>query len=236
MLRIGLLRMCELGEPAIAAHGTYWQVFRDWFDGGADRQGVELVDIAIHEGDAPTSIDDCDGWVISGSPASTYDGHDWIATGEEIVRTLVAAERPTVGICFGHQLMAQAHGGRVERSPEGWGAGAHRYRVTGTPPSALAEVDELTILAMHQDQVMLAPAGAEVWLTSTFCPIAGLTYGERAWSIQPHPEFSPRLVEAICHDRRLRMGDDTVAAAIASLDAPLDGHRVADATVATALA
>lgn len=228
MKRIGLLRMCELSEPAIAAHGDYVTVFRDFYAA----HPVEIVDVPVHEGATPASIDDCDAWVISGSPASTYDDLPWIATGEEIVRSIVAAERPLFGICFGHQLMAQALGGTVERAEVGWGAGAHHYDVVEQPAATGALLpDRLTVLAMHQDQVTRAPDEGEVWLRSEFCPNAGIAYGERAWSIQPHPEFTPRLVEALCRDRRLRMGDEVADAAIASLSAPLDGHLLADADV-----
>lgn len=223
MNRLGVLRMCELPEPAIAAHGDYLTVFRDFYAPHA----LELVDFAVHDGETPASIHECDGWVISGSPASTFDDLDWIRTGEEIVRSLIAAERPLFGICFGHQLMAQALGGTVERATVGWGAGAHRYEVAEAPPMWPDAPATITLLAMHQDQVVEVPADSTVWATSTFCPNAGIAYGERAWSMQPHPEFTPRLVEALCLDRRLRLGDDVAETALASLDAPLDSALVA---------
>ena len=228
MKRIGLLRMCELAEPARAAHGDYATVFRDFYAA----HPVEIVDVPVHDGATPASIDECDAWVISGSPASTYEDLPWIATGEEIVRSIVAAERPLFGICFGHQLMAQALGGRVERADVGWGAGAHRYDVVERPAATdVVLPDRLTVLAMHQDQVTEVPVDGSVWLRSEFCPNAGIAYGERAWSIQPHPEFTPRLVEALCRDRRLRLGPEVADAAIASLAQPLDGHLLADADV-----
>lgn len=220
--------MCELSPSLVAVHGTYRSLFESFFEG----HDVELVDFAIHEGDAPLSIDDCDGWVISGSPASVYDGDEWIRTGEEIVRSLVAAERPLLGVCFGHQLMAQALGGEVRRAAVGWGAGAHEYDVIDQPHSGAPLPDRLRILAMHQDQVVTPPPDGDRWLTSEFCPNAGFRYGERAWSIQPHPEFTPGLVEQLCHERELRLGADVAAAAIASLDAALDGQLVARAAIA----
>jgi len=226
MTTIGLLRMCELSPSVIAAQADYVTVFRDFFG----ERPVRIVDIPVHEGAVPHSVDDHDGWVISGSQASVYDDLDWIRTGESIVRDLLASERPTFGICFGHQLMAQALGGSVERAEVGWGVGVHRYDVVEPAPGMAAPPPTIGVLAMHQDQVVEAPTGSTVWATSDFCPVAGLTFGERAWSIQPHPEFTPRIVEAMCHDRRHRMGDDVTDAALASLDHPLDGHLLADAT------
>lgn len=225
MNRIGLLRMCELSGPAIAAHGDYVTVFRDFY---ADHP-VDIADFAVHEGDTPASIDDCDAWVISGSPASVYEELAWIGTGEEVVRSLVAAEKPLLGICFGHQLMAQALGGVVEQAEVGWGAGVHHYDIVARPSGMEHAPASIAVLAMHQDQVTSVPADGDVWLRSDFCPNAGITYGERAWSIQPHPEFTPRLVEALCRDRRIRMGDDVADAAIAGLSDPLDGHLIAAA-------
>lgn len=217
--------MCELPEPATAAHGDYLTVFRDFYG----RHALELVDFAVHDGDSPASIHECDGWVIGGSPASVYEDLDWIRTGEEIVRSLIAAERPLFGICFGHQLMAQALGGTVERASVGWGAGAHHYEVAEAPPMWSDAPATIALLAMHQDQVTDVPVDATVWATSPFCPNAGIAYGDRAWSMQPHPEFTPRLVGALCRDRRLRLGDDVTDAAIASLDTPLDSALVAAA-------
>lgn len=228
MTTIGLLRMCELSPPAIRAHGDYVTVFRDFY---GDRS-VEIVDIPVHEGATPGSIDEHDAWVISGSQASVYEDLDWIRTGEDIVTELLATERPVFGICFGHQLMAQALGGRVERAAVGWGVGVHRYDVVEPPPTMATAPASIGLLALHQDQVVEAPADSSVWATSEFCPIAGLTFGERAWSIQPHPEFTARIVEALCHDRRDRMGGDVTDAALATLSDPVDGHLLADAGVA----
>jgi GMP synthase-like glutamine amidotransferase len=227
MATIGLLRMCELSPPAIAAHGDYLTVFQDFF--GDHTSG--LVDIPVHEGATPGSVDDCDVWVISGSQASVFDDLDWIRTAEDITRDLIADERPTFGICFGHQLMARALGGRVERAGVGWGVGVHRYDVVDAPhwlPGAPASIG---VLALHQDQVVEPPPDSTVWARSDFCPVAGLTYGDRAWSIQPHPEFSTRLVGALCQDRRDRLGDDVTDAALASLDEPIDGQLFANVAV-----
>lgn len=221
--------MTELPGPSRDVHGDYLSVFRLFFRD----HPVELVDVAVHEGDAPASLDDCDGWVISGSPASVYDDLDWIATGEEIVRAAVAAERPLVGICFGHQLVAQALGGRVARAEVGWGIGAQRYETVAAPAWFPESTPATTLLASHQDQVVAAPAEAVVWSRADYCPIAGFTVGERLWTMQGHPEFTPRLVEVLYESRRDRIGDAVVDAARATLAAPLSNDAAAAAIVRT---
>ena len=91
-----------------------------------------------------------------------------------------------VGVCLGHQLMAQAFGGRVIKSPKGWGVGENEYRVMGREPWMDGVTETIRLPASHQDQVVDAPPGAEVWVASDFTPFAGLIYrDDRAISIQP---------------------------------------------------
>ena len=195
------------------------------------RHGVDLLDVPVHEGATPAAIDDCDGWVISGSPASVNDDLDWIRTGEELVRAAIAAEVPLVGVCFGHQLVARALGGRVERAGGGWGIGAKRYTTVRPLPFFPAAGDEITLLASHQDQVVELPPDAEVWSTSDYCPIAGMSIGERAFTVQGHPEYSPSVVAALYESRRDRIGDAIVDSALTTLGDPLSTEAVADAIV-----
>ncbi len=212
MTTLGLLRMTEFTDE-IADHAPYAGFFERMFA----PVGIEVRDIPVFEGAAPASVDECDGWIVSGSPRSVYEDLDWIRTAEEIVRAAVAAERPLIGICFGHQLVAQALGGRVERAA-GWGVGPKDYT---------AGAERLTILAMHQDQVVEAPSDAVVWSTADYCPISGMTIGERVWTHQGHPEFTPELVRAIATRRRDQLGHDVVDAALDRLDEPLSTSVVA---------
>lgn len=224
-IRIGVLRMCELPDAALAVHGPYMRLLEMLFE----RFGVELLDVPVHEGATPASLADADGWLISGSPASVYDDLAWIPTAEELVRDALATETPLVGICFGHQLVAQALGGRVEKAATGWGIGARRYRTVSERAPVAGSTT--TLLASHQDQVVAAPPDAEVWSTSDYCPIAGLHVGERMWTVQGHPEYTPRLVAALYESRRERIGDAAVDAAQRTLDAPLSNDAFAEAII-----
>lgn len=227
MITVGLLRMTEFVDPDTEPHGPYRRLVADMFAG----HDVEVVDIGVVDGDGPASIHEFDGWVISGSPASVDDDEEWIRTAEQIVRDVVAAERPLLGICFGHQLIAQALGGRVERAPTGWGVGPQRYETTVLPPWLAPDDHPLTILAMHRDQVVEAPSDAVVWSTADYCPNAGMMIGERTWTIQGHPEFTPALVGAIAGRRRRSIGTEVVDRMLPRLATPLSADVVAAAAV-----
>lgn len=227
-VRIGLLRMDRLSVPEPEGDGDYPALFERMFDG----LGVELVDVPVFLGDAPASLSDCDGWVVSGSRYSVYDDHDWIGTAEEILRDAVAAERPLVGICFGHQLLAQALGGKVERAEVGWRIGVQEYETT-EPLPWLNGTRAYTLIASHQDQVVEPPADATVWSRGDAVPIAGMRVGPRAWSVQGHPEFTPGVAETIYRSRVEKFGTEAVEAAVESLARPLDNRRIAEAIVDT---
>ncbi len=215
--------MCELPEASLSVHGPYLRLFEMMFDG----RDVELLDVPVHLGDVPASLADADVWIATGSPASVYDDLPWIATGEELVRSAVAAERPFVGICFGHQLVAQALGGRVERASVGWGIGIRDYSTVAAVPG-LRLPDTVSAIASHQDQVVVAPADAVVWSTSDYCPNAGLAVGERMWTMQGHPEFTPQLAQAIYASRRSVIGEHAVDHAMTTLTRPLSNRSIAD--------
>ena len=208
--------------------GPYRQVFSDMFDGHA----VELVEFPLFDGTAPDALDEADLWIINGSPDSVYDDLPWLETAEELVRDAAATERPLFGICFGHQLIARALGGRVERAAGGWQVGVTDYRTIAPVPAWSAVPAQLALLAVHQDQVVEVPADAVVWSTAAGCPNAGLVIGERMWTVQGHPEFGADICAALYEQRRDRIGSARTDAALASLDRPLSNRQVAAAVIA----
>lgn len=215
-MRIGILETGEVNAALIGAHGDYPSMFERLLGG----RGFEFRTWSVVRGEMPDSVDDADGWLITGSRHGVYEDHPWIKPLEGFIHAARDAGAPMVGICFGHQIMAQALGGHVAKSDRGWGIGRHEY-MSGASPIA--------ILAFHQDQVLRAPDGAEITAQSEFCPYAGLKYGDWGLSWQAHPEFSADY----CRDLlELRAGDSfseaLAAEALPYVDAPIDSPAVAD--------
>ncbi|MEO6467815.1 MAG: gamma-glutamyl-gamma-aminobutyrate hydrolase family protein [Acidimicrobiia bacterium] len=186
------------------------------------RADIELVRYDIDQDRFPTSITECDGWLLSPSRCSAYDGHAWIASAEDLLRELIAREHPYVGICFGHQLAAQALGGTVARAADGWQVGVQDYEIVATRPWMVPMHSTLSLIASHEDQVVAVPSGTSLMARSPQCPVAGLLIGERAWTLQPHPEFVPALADDMLAQRIDLIGAEKVALARATLGRPLN--------------
>src|SRR5690606_31833263 len=154
-----------------------------------------------------------------------YEDHVWLEPLRDFIRKAYAAGTPMLGICFGHQIMADALGGEVRKSEKGWGLGRHSYRVTARPDFMADAPESLCVVCSHQDQVIVPPAEAEVILASDFTPNAGLFYRSgKALSFQPHPEFDDTYGLALAELRRGRAEDQVVETALSSFAVQSDSQ------------
>ncbi|MCJ2010657.1 glutamine amidotransferase-related protein [Methylobacterium sp. J-092] len=181
----------------------------------------------VRAGRMPTDWQAFDGYAVTGSAAGVYDPLPWIAPLIAALRAL-PPEKRLVGICFGHQVMAEAYGGRAIRSEKGRALGLHGYAVTERAPF-MDDATRIAVAAFHQDQVVVAPPATRVLAASAFTPYAMLEYRDRAaLSVQFHPEFEPDYTRALIAGHADAQDDpERAQAALASLDAPDDRHRVA---------
>jgi GMP synthase-like glutamine amidotransferase len=224
-LRIGLIQCGHVHPDLVPTLGDYPELFADLLG----PHGIELTTFDVDHEQFPVDLGGFDGWVVSGSANSAYEDLPWIHRTEELLRKLVADRAPMVAVCFGHQLLAQALGGRVAKAPGGWGAGMHRYDFCSEPLPWMepSPVGGVRIIASHQDQVVELPEGAVVIARTDHCPIAAYTLGSSVLAIQPHPEFTAEVSRGLVERRRDRIGAEASDAALASLSEPLDQDLVA---------
>jgi GMP synthase-like glutamine amidotransferase len=223
-LKIGVLAAGRPPRALIPEHGDYVTMFEGLLAG----RGYDWASYDVPAGDYPARPEDCDGYILTGAAAGVYDGDPWIGQLFEFLRAAKGRAK-LVGVCFGHQAMAQAFGGNVIKSPKGWGVGLHTYGVAAHRPWMDAK-PAFALSASHQDQVVELPPDATVIAGSDFCPMGTLAYDDGlAISCQLHPEFAPDFSIALIEGRRgMRMPDAQAAQAIESLRAPDDHARFAD--------
>ncbi|MEZ5373700.1 MAG: hypothetical protein R2704_13450 [Microthrixaceae bacterium] len=226
-MRIGLLMCGRVAPAAQAAGGDYPELFASFF---ADHD-VELVQVDLDRGELPADLDVADGWMTTGSAHSMVaDDLPWLDDSLDLVRTLVAEDRPFVGDCFGHQLLGRALGGTVERTSL-FRVGVQPYRVTAHQPWMTPTADTFRLIASHQDQVVRPPEGVTVFAEGPECPVAGMAIGS-AMSFQGHPEYTPELSHLLTLDRRERIGEEETRQGLASLDRGVTQTMVGDWIVA----
>ena len=219
-MRIAVL---ETGYPPahlLAEHGTYPDMLARFLGPGFE---VEVFDV---QRGPPPNPDAYAAAAVMGSPSGVHDEDPWIAPLLDWLRDARGRTR-LLGVCFGHQAIAQAWGGDVRKADAGWGLGLHRYDVAALEPWMAEPVDGVAIPVSHQDQVVTAPPAARVVAGSAFTPNAVLAYGDDALSFQCHPEFTVAYAKALVERRRGQVPDDRLDAARESLSAPNDNAVVA---------
>jgi len=215
-MEIGILRTGAPPPDLAPRFGPYEDMF-----GRLLGPGFEVRAYDVQGGGALPAPDAHPAFLITGSAAGVYEPLPWIAPLLGFLREAKGRAK-LVGICFGHQAMAEALGGRVERSERGWGIGLHDYDLWDNAPwMGEAPPGRIAVPVSHQDQVVVPPPGARILAGNAFTPFGLLEWRDAAAiSMQFHPEFEPAYAQALIESRRARVPDPD--AAIASLERPND--------------
>lgn len=223
-MKIGILKTDTVREELVAEFGEYPDMFADLLRGADPELQFRVYD--VENGEYPEDIDEVDGYLITGSKSSVYEDQEWILRLQAFVQELHEHRKKLVGICFGHQMVAQALGGKTEKSDKGWGVGRHGASFDESPEWHDGEGQDFHLLVSHQDQVVEPAPGTVVLAGSEFCENAVCQLGDHILTFQGHPEFIRSYSENLLNIRREIIGEDIYASGVASLEAPLDRERV----------
>lgn len=223
-MKIGILETGEVAPELRARHGDYPAMFAALL--GAADPGLEFATVHVVAGEMPASPAQADAWLVTGSRHGVYDDLPWIEPLKTFLRDCVVQGAPVVGVCFGHQILAEALGGAVEKSDRGWAIGVQDYEVTRRPAWMAELPQRFAVRALHQDQIVRLPVDATVLARSEQCAYAALAYGDperpTAISLQPHPEFDAAFIDELIVMRSgTAFPTAAAAAARASLDRPV---------------
>lgn len=219
-MKIGILEAEELAPDVVRRFGSYGEMFIRLLSPISEDFSFQCY--AAEHGELPGSTSECDAYVVTGSRHNAYDEDPWIESLKAFIRLLHAEKRKCLGICFGHQVIAQALGGRVEKSERGWGIGAGCFDIIQRPEWLTAERSSFNILLSHQDQVVQLPEQAQRFASNSFCPNGGYFIGNHIFCLQGHPEFGRDYTQHLMNKRQERIGTERLSEATESLSLPVD--------------
>lgn len=235
-IKIGILRADDVSLELAPAFGQYPQMVEDLvvaanLDLGIDARSLEFTSYAVNRQQYPSHIDEVDAYIITGSKSSVYDQEPWIEELHRFVEILHSHKKKTVGICFGHQVIASALGGKVEKAAVGWGLGVKPTSLAEAAANAGVVVDggnsTINLLYSHQDQVTVPAPGSTLLASTDICPVAMSAIGEHILSFQGHPEFSHDYAQALYRLREKNYPPAIYKNAMASLQEQEHGALVA---------
>jgi GMP synthase-like glutamine amidotransferase len=135
-------------------------------------------------------------------------------------------KHPLLGICFGHQMVARALGGKSEAVEQGWGVGVQNYQTVSAQAWTEPPMEQFSLLASHQDQVTELPENAELIAKSDFCPMAAFRIENHILTFQGHPEFQKAYSKVLLHLRKQILGPKIFAAGIKSLEQSIQPQQI----------
>ena len=224
-IRIGLLIAGEPPAELRGRHAGYGVMTEQLLR--AEDPALEFQSYQVRDGEFPHNIDDNDAYLITGSRHGAYEELPWIQQLARLVCEIEKRRKPLVGICFGHQLIARALGGVVEKAAQGWGVGVHTASLLAPAPWIEEQTGDFSLVVSHQDQVLQLPEHAELIAGSKFCPVAMYRVGDHVFAMQAHPEFSREYSRDLMELRRESIGTERIDAGLESLERNIDSATVA---------
>lgn len=219
-MNIGILQCDDVRESLQERHGNYPEMFTQLFKSVDDE--LEFTVYRVIDDEYPVSIDECDAYITTGSRYSVNDSAEWIDSLQQFICRLHHSRKKFIGICFGHQLMVKALGGKVEKSEKGWGVGINSSHVINPQEWMQPSCNEIALVVSHQDQVKHLPPDTVILAASSFCPHYMIQIDQHFMSIQGHPEFSKAYSKDLMNARRDRICHRQIESGMTSLSSAVD--------------
>ena len=228
-MKIGILKVDSVLPEFRNSHGDYPQMLAhilqlNLFE---HEEKLRFKTFDVEAGDYPSHIDEFDGYIIPGSRKSVYDGDHWIEALKKFVIALDTKKKKLVGVCFGHQLIAEVLGGKTEGCDRGWGVGVHKTQIKKSPWFTQNNPKVFSLAVSHRDQVSILPQRAELIGSNKFCPHSMFSIEKHIFSMQGHPEFSVQYAIDLVNARREILGESTYNKALESFSISTDRNAVA---------
>ena len=190
-MKIGILCTDDVRPELVKTYGDYPSMFECLLQASnVSKTSLLFKTYETHKGEFPESIHDEDAFLITGSKLSVYDKVDWINSLGKFIGKLFSSNKKIVGICFGHQIIAQSLGGKVEKSQNGWQIGVRTAHSVATPSEQQNNLGQFNLIYSHQDEVTSAPEAAEISASTETCQNVMMKIGNNVLTFQGHPEFS----------------------------------------------
>ncbi len=217
--KFGLLLNDEIDGLLYEAHGGYQRFFYDLLNTDTDPVTITVYDVVNNE--LPRNPFEQEGWIVGGSRSSITAVEPWMLKLFDFLQDLDDHKAPTVGVCFGHQALAHALGGEVQRK-HSWGLGSKPTQIHLKEPWMTPQMNAPVITFCHEDEVVGLPDKSKLIGSAENCAIAMFTKEDHIFSMQPHPEFSNVFARDLYNDWRQSFDPSALETANDSLNSPSD--------------
>jgi len=223
-MKLGILNAISPEASVVNWGGTPVDAYIRFFE--SVNAPFTYVGYQVAQGQFPTSPNECDAYIITGSPKGVYDKDNWITVLSQFIRDSYRTGKKLVGICFGHQILAHALGGHAEKSEKGIGFGLKSFDIPQPKAWMNGNPGRCSLYFAHQDQVVKLPPQAELLGGNTFCPIALYEIDNRVLGIQGHPEFTAGIMRDLLPMFEKKLEPSMYQASVCSLDNGTPDNRL----------